>query len=89
MITPLTIVSITTSGLAVQVKAAAPAAFEWMSGTQVEIAIPEPSLVPHAVRTTWLASSTNEAFIEWMFLLDDSIVCSSSSTNETRGFGLY
>lgn len=72
MITPLTIVSITTNRSSIHVKAAAPAAFIWTTGVQVEIAIPEPALVPHAVRTAWLASSTSDAFVEWMFLTDDS-----------------
>jgi hypothetical protein len=72
MITPLTVISIETSGSSIQLKAAAPASFTWTTGSQVEIAIPEPSLVPHAVRTTWLASSSSDAFVEWMFVLEDS-----------------
>jgi hypothetical protein len=72
MITPLTLVSIERNGPWVQCKALAAASFEWTAGTHIDIAIPDPALVPHAVRSTWLASSKKEGFLEWMFLIDES-----------------
>jgi hypothetical protein len=72
MITPLTLVSIERNGSWLQCKALAAASFEWTAGTHIEIAIPDPALVPHAVRSTWLASSKKEGFLEWIFLFDES-----------------
>ena len=72
MITPLTLIAIEQQGRWIQCKAAAPASFQWRAGTQIDIAIPDPALVPHAVRSTWLSSSTNEGLVEWLFQVDDS-----------------
>ena len=66
MITPLQVLQIDTTPDWVFVKAVAPPTFAWEAGTYVEMAIPEPSLVPHASFRSILASSTQEGLVEFM-----------------------
>ena len=65
MITPLQLLQLDTTNDWVLIKAVPPSSFEWAAGTLVEIAIPEPLLVPHATFSTILASNQKEGLVEF------------------------
>jgi hypothetical protein len=72
MITPLQLLQLDTTNDWVMVKAVPPSTFEWAAGTLVDIAIPEPTLVPHANFSTILASDQKAGLVEFAIERSDS-----------------
>ncbi len=72
MIHPVQIVQIETTPYWVMVKAMPPRNFEWTSGSKVDVAIPEPSLVPQAMFSSWTASDKKEGLLELLVARQDT-----------------
>ena len=72
MITPLQLLQLDTTNDWVFIKAVPPATFEWAAGSLVELAIPEPSLVPHATFSTILSSDYQAGLVEFAIERSDT-----------------
>jgi len=72
MITPLQLLQLETTNDWVLIKAVPPTTFDWAAGTLVDIAIPEPSLVPNATFSTILASDHQAGLVEFAMERSDT-----------------
>jgi hypothetical protein len=72
MITPLQLLQLETTNDWVFIKVVPPTTFEWAAGSLVEIAIPEPSLVPHATFSTILSSDYQAGLVEFAIERSDN-----------------